>query len=483
MALPTDLHKATVTRRGFLLADGSPETGYVQFTLSERITLPADFIDLIPNVPLKSPLVNGALSYALFCNDDPVLGLVDSVWHVVEQFDSGGGLAYDIKVPLTAAGQTVDIRTLVTTVTGGGGTGGGTTGGSTSGGTTGFTESADGTSITTTLGIAAAGSITDAAGHVYRINASNVITIDGVADPSTNNVVQLYYKTHAVYQKNTQPAWYTEPYPNGPGQLVSDPTVVSGGGTTTGGATAAGVRPLAAASTTNWTKKSADFTSSTTVQANAPMDFFLNRDGSAEDGDNNPSSELTNSVAVNCRVAGGVAQLWTTKQVDPTNWPVGTYPYSGSHLQGKSRPVQAGCWVAYHARVTNRGSNWPALVLYGSSEIDIAEWGNTTQGATPTQNAHPDDYSSQPGEQAFNGNPALAGDGKFHWYETYIDPDGQHFQVFLDGLAVTNKMITDSDGTKTWSISIENGVNNGLPASSTEGVVVECDNITVFYPA
>jgi hypothetical protein len=50
--------------------------------------------------------------------------------------------------------------------------------------------------------------ITDNAGVTWGINASAVITVNGVADTTTGNVVQLYWDGTSVWQENQSKLWW-----------------------------------------------------------------------------------------------------------------------------------------------------------------------------------------------------------------------------------------------------------------------------------
>lgn len=58
--------------------------------------------------------------------------------------------------------------------------------------------------------------IVDAAHHVWGIDAKGVITIDGVEDPLTSNVVELAYVGGLVWQQNKTPLWWSKVSPTAP---------------------------------------------------------------------------------------------------------------------------------------------------------------------------------------------------------------------------------------------------------------------------
>ena len=54
------------------------------------------------------------------------------------------------------------------------------------------------------------GSITAATGTVWTISASGQVVRNGVADPYTNNVIELAYKNGVLWQENTAGLWYAK---------------------------------------------------------------------------------------------------------------------------------------------------------------------------------------------------------------------------------------------------------------------------------
>ena len=68
--------------------------------------------------------------------------------------------------------------------------------------------SANGTSIT-----AGDGSIVDAQGQVWAINASGQITVDGFTDTTSANVIQMIYAGGKVWQENAADLWWSKATP------------------------------------------------------------------------------------------------------------------------------------------------------------------------------------------------------------------------------------------------------------------------------
>lgn len=66
--------------------------------------------------------------------------------------------------------------------------------------------------IVTTVGGAATGSISDASGNVWSI-AGGQVTLNGVADTSTGNVIELAYANGQVWQENTAHLWWSKTTP------------------------------------------------------------------------------------------------------------------------------------------------------------------------------------------------------------------------------------------------------------------------------
>ena len=57
------------------------------------------------------------------------------------------------------------------------------------------------------------GTITDAAGNVWGIDSAGQVTIDGVADTTTSQVVELAYVNGLVWQANSQGLWWSKASP------------------------------------------------------------------------------------------------------------------------------------------------------------------------------------------------------------------------------------------------------------------------------
>ncbi|MBN8900648.1 MAG: hypothetical protein J0H57_06390 [Rhodospirillales bacterium] len=57
------------------------------------------------------------------------------------------------------------------------------------------------------------GAITDAGGHVWSIDAQGRVTVDGVVDTSTANVVALAYVDGQVWQQNQDGLWWAKSSP------------------------------------------------------------------------------------------------------------------------------------------------------------------------------------------------------------------------------------------------------------------------------
>jgi len=60
---------------------------------------------------------------------------------------------------------------------------------------------------------AANGTITDAANNVWTITASRQVSVNGVADPTTNRVTELAYSNGHVWQENTDKLWWAKSSP------------------------------------------------------------------------------------------------------------------------------------------------------------------------------------------------------------------------------------------------------------------------------
>jgi hypothetical protein len=71
--------------------------------------------------------------------------------------------------------------------------------------TTTQTESADKTVIT----LASGGSVIDASGNAWMLTSGGQITVNGTVDPVTNNVLQLAYVNHVVWQYTGYGLWYS----------------------------------------------------------------------------------------------------------------------------------------------------------------------------------------------------------------------------------------------------------------------------------
>jgi hypothetical protein len=66
-------------------------------------------------------------------------------------------------------------------------------------------ESPNGTKV-----ISIGPSVIDSLGEVFAINTALQITVNGIVDTTTANVVELYYYNHTVYQKNSANNWYSK---------------------------------------------------------------------------------------------------------------------------------------------------------------------------------------------------------------------------------------------------------------------------------
>ncbi|MEA2739969.1 MAG: hypothetical protein QOH05_3276, partial [Acetobacteraceae bacterium] len=63
--------------------------------------------------------------------------------------------------------------------------------------------------IVTVVTTGAIGSITDASGNLWSISTSKV-TLNGVADPSTANVIELAYVNGKIWQENSAGLWWSK---------------------------------------------------------------------------------------------------------------------------------------------------------------------------------------------------------------------------------------------------------------------------------
>jgi hypothetical protein len=82
-------------------------------------------------------------------------------------------------------------------------------------------DSVSGSSITTPGSFLYLNNIT------YGLNSSGQITINGIVDSTSNNVIQLSLVNGVLYQLNNSNNWYTEPLNGGPG-VISNPPVLAG---------------------------------------------------------------------------------------------------------------------------------------------------------------------------------------------------------------------------------------------------------------
>jgi hypothetical protein len=197
---------------------------------------------------------------------------------------------------------------------------------------------------------------------------------------------------------------------------------------------------------------------------------------------NIPSQQLDSSYSGNVVVNNGL-QMKTSAQIDSASFP--SWPYMGAHVTGTTGLVSPGRWVECVMRVTNRGSDWPAFVLYGigggpGGEIDIAEWGNTAGSGTPTWNIHPGDYHAQTGPQGFLGSPDLRGTTYYRIGMSMNTDSLPLCTPYLNGVVCgTAQRVYAST---SFIITLELGVYNGSPATTTFGNVIESSEITVFAP-
>lgn len=80
-------------------------------------------------------------------------------------------------------------------------------------------ESADRTSVSSV-----GPTIVNSIGETWAINSGAVITVNGVADGTTANVIRLYYRNHLVYQQNSAFNWWSKSLSQDTWVPTTDPT-------------------------------------------------------------------------------------------------------------------------------------------------------------------------------------------------------------------------------------------------------------------
>ena len=72
------------------------------------------------------------------------------------------------------------------------------------------------TSPNGTLIVGLSGSITDANGNVWAVNANQQVTVNGLVDSTTSGVGLLGYDNGLIWQENTADRWYSKTSPSAP---------------------------------------------------------------------------------------------------------------------------------------------------------------------------------------------------------------------------------------------------------------------------
>lgn len=164
----------------------------------------------------------------------------------------------------------------------------------------GFAHASCTSSANFTTIIGTAGSITDAACDVWAINATGQVTLGGVPDTTTSNVVELAYAQGSIWQENSVGDWYYKAISTAPWTSAGTVSPI----------------PASLTATLSWTAPTA-YTNGTAIQAGTVITYSVYQGTSPTTISSSPIETAipATSVTLTAGFSPGATYCWSVTDV------------------------------------------------------------------------------------------------------------------------------------------------------------------------